>query len=295
MEVAAGTQLRMDADVSLIFLGPVFFQGSQEQPIVIQAADPAKPWGGIALQGAATSGSRWHHVQVRGGTTPRYRRIDYPAMINFHATEDVQVRHCRLEKNIGVGDLFHSAYVKKLQISDTSVSDASHDAFDLEFTEGQLRRIAIHRIGDEGLDFMGSAVQLVDSVVAGCLQNAISVGEESRIQIRNTLIADSKVGLLAKNASQVNLSGSLLYRNQTGVRVYTKSVRYQNDSQVDADVLYLVQSKQAIVRKDRDRQSLDSGRVQVRLPQSGTAEHLLRQVIGLADWQQLDAWLGEAS
>ena len=59
------------------------------------------------------------------------------------------------------------------------------------------------RAGDEGLDLMASRIELSDSALLGCGGSGVSAGEETRVDIRDTLVAASKVGVLAKNASEV--------------------------------------------------------------------------------------------
>jgi CotH protein len=289
--IAAGTRIQMRAGASLVFLGPVSFEGTCEEPIEIEGLTADKAWGGIAIQGPATAGSKLSNLRVSGGSRPQYRMIPYPAMINIHDTRQIEVRAGKFGKNQGSGDVLHTAYVDDILIEDTSIYEAKSDAIDLEFTSGQLRRILVRRAGDEGLDLMGSDVQLVDSLIVDCAQNSISAGEESKLQIRSSLLARSKVGILAKNAAQVDLSGSLLYRCETGVRVYTRTVRYADDSRVQADVLYVVKSLQAITREDKKLQVLDGGRIQRRLPRERALDHLLHDVVGLNNWEKLADWL----
>ncbi len=288
--VAPGTSLRMGKDASLIFFGPVAFQGTAREPIVIQSSSKA-PWGGIAVQGPATAGSVFSHVQVSGGTQPRSGTVPYPAMVNIHDTENIVVKNCRFGRDIGTEDVFHAAYVEDLTVEDTLVKDAASDAFDLEFVTGVLRRVKVLRAGDEGLDLMGSRVELVDGVLVGCSGNGISAGEESHLRVRDTLVAVSKVGALAKNASVVEMSGSLLYKNKIGIQVYRRDVRFQGESKVSSDVLFVVDSQKGIKRDDRSRDSLDLGRIQRRLPQAGVLEHLAKDVLALKSWEGLPAWV----
>ena len=62
-------------------------------------------------------------------------------------------------------------------------------AEDLEFVRAELTRVELARAGDDGLDLMGSRVTLRDSVVAGCRNNGISSGEETRLGVRSSLVA----------------------------------------------------------------------------------------------------------
>jgi hypothetical protein len=288
--IAAGTTFKMGRDASLLFFGPVAFQGTAKEPIKVKPSSK-ESWGGIALQGPVTAGSYLEHVQAEGGRAPGSPTMPYPAMVNIHDTKNIAVRNCRFSRDAGAEDVFHAAYVEGLTIEDTLVEDAASDAFDLEFVSGTLKRVQVHRAKDEGLDLMGSRLELVDGVLLGCGGNGISAGEETELRVRDTLVAGSKVGALAKNASEVELSDSLLYQNKTGIQVYRRDVRFQGDSRVSSDVLFVVDSQKAVKRDDLSRDSLDVGRIQRRLPRTGVLDHLAKDVLALDGWEGLPAWV----
>jgi hypothetical protein len=168
------------------------------------------------------------------------------------------------------------------------------DAFDLEYSRADLRRLRLIDMGDEGLDLMGSQVTLRDSVILGAQGNGISAGEESVLKVQNTLIANCTVGLLAKNAAHISLSGSVLFSNETGVRSYQRTVRYEGHSEVTADVLFVASSRKKPVRRDdREGDRLERGRVLLDLPQPGVLDHVLQDVLELSSWQELSRWVAE--
>lgn len=289
--VAPATQLRLGPGVSLVFLGPVHFLGQRQSPIVISGSG-SEPWGGIALQGPGTRGSEWRNVELRGGTHPSFRSTDYPALVDVHDSSNVVFENCRFADQVSKLDTLHFAYVQHGEIWDSSFRGSPEDAIDLEYSSVGLRLVRIVGAGDDGLDLMGSQVTLSDSVIVGVAGNGISAGEESHVDVQNSLVADSKVGVLAKNAAQVALSGSLMFRNATGVHTYQRTVRYAGPSEVSANVLFVVGSTTAAVdRDDRKHDSLDQGRVLLDLPQRGALDHVLDDVLELSDWDQLPRWL----
>jgi len=290
VEIAAGTHFRMGPAASLIFRGRVRFDGSRAAPITIDRASGER-WGGIVLQGPQTRGSILQHVTAANGSRPSGERIPYPGMINIHDTENIVVRNCRFSDNRVSDDVVHVSYVKKLLVEDCTIENGYSDAWDLEFVEAKLNRLRVRRVGDDALDLMGAEVELSDSVMSSCQGNGISSGEESRVTVRNTLVADSRVGVLVKNASKAQLFSTLLYRNQIGVRVYQREVRFEGNSRVEADVLFIVDSKRAVKRSDRARDLLDAGRFQRGFPQNGALDNLCENVIGLRQWEQLSEWL----
>jgi hypothetical protein len=286
VRVEPGTRLLMGPGASLLFLGRVEFLGTPEQPIAIEGAARAR-WGGLAIQGPSTRGSRLQYLVATGGTRPAGLDIPYPGLINLHHTADITVSHCRFGGNSSSDDALHAAYVEDILIEDTEVKDVPSDAVDLEFARAELSRVTLASAGDDGLDLMGSRVKVSDSLIASCRNNGISAGEETRLDVRDSLIAGCKVGVLLKNASSADLQGSLLFDNRTGVEVYSRTVRFAGESSVNADVLYAVQTDRTVRRKDRKRDALDQGRLQTRLPRGGVLDHLLQDVLGLDGWDRL--------
>jgi hypothetical protein len=292
VEVAPGTRLAMGAGASLVFQGPVRFAGTAAAPIVIEGAGP-DDWGGIAVQGMATAGSSFDHVIVRGGTVPAWRAIPYPGAVDVHHTEQIAFRNCRFGRNSGGHDMLHAVYVDDLVVEDCEFEDTSGDAVDLEFVAGVLRRVSFLRSGDDALDLMGSEVDLVDSVAVGCGGYGVSAGEETEAAVRDTLLAGCKAGVLAKNASSVALSGTLLYRNKIGVRLYQRTVRYAGESRIDADALYAVECDRTGKTDDESAELLFLGRVERRVPRDGSLDHLLQDVLGLSDPDQVERFVAE--
>jgi hypothetical protein len=291
VRIAPGTTLLMGEGASLVFLGPVMAKGTRSAPIRV-AKGSAEAWGGIALQGEGTRGSQLEYVEVSGGSVPEWRLASFPGMVNFHDTEQITLRNCTFSDNEGDGDMVHAAYVEDLKIEDSSARGASADALDIEFSSGILRRMDITGAGDDGLDLMGARVEFSDSVIAGAAGNGISSGEESEVTVRNALVASGGVGVLVKNASRAYLYGSMLFGNGTGVEVYQRTVRFEGENRVTADVLFVVESlKKSIDRKDRARDDLDLGRIQTHLPRGDSLASLKNDVLELSQWDDLPRWL----
>jgi hypothetical protein len=290
VSVAPGTRLKMAPGASLIFLGRAAFNGTRLEPIVVERASN-KPWGGITLQGDATAGSRFRHVTVSGGTTPVWRLVSYPAMLNIHDTSDIAIEHCHFKENSGQADMAHITYVDDLRISDTRMTDASRDGWDLEFTNASMQRVSVVNVGDDAIDLMGAKLVVRDSVIVGALGNGVSAGEETDVDIEHSIIADAKVGVLAKNASRADLFGTVLFRTDTGVRVYERTVRYEGESEVKADFLFAIQTKKKVVKRhDRKKNRLDYGRARSGFPPPGVLESLLRDVVKIGSWRELETW-----
>jgi hypothetical protein len=233
------------------------------------------------------------YVSARGGSAPALRQARYPGMINVHDTGRIELRHVTLSDNSGSDDMLHASYVEGFVVEDSRIERAAGDAWDLELSSAVLRRIEVVDAGDDAVDLMGTRAEIEGSVLVGMRGNGISAGELSHVAVQDTLIADALVGALAKNASEIDIDGSLLYRTTTGVRIYKRTVRYEGDSKVSADVLFVVDSKRAVQREDGSMLGLDLGRAQLGWPRHDALDHLRDNVLQLESWEGLGAWLAQ--
>lgn len=292
VRIQAGTQLKMGPGASLIFFGPVHFAGTQQAPILVTAASKVR-WGGIALQGQASAGSRLEYLHASGGTQPVYEGYHFSGMINLHDSRNLRVIGCRLANNQGSDDLLHTIYVSNLLAQDNQIQNAASDAWDLEFSQGRIEGLETLHSGDDGIDLMGSQLLIEKTRVLDSQGNGISAGEETQIEVHNSLIADNHVGVLAKNASQVKLHKSLLWHNQTGLEINQNSEYYSGDSGIKAESLYLTQSQ---IELDLDKEAHKAGiegPIFERDYRGARVLAPLQAVLGLSDWLQLPDWLNQ--
>lgn len=290
VKVAPGTRLSMGPNASLIFYGPVDFAGTAAAPILIRPAGTRR-WGGIAIQGPASAGSSLSHVDIAGGTMPQLTGLHYSGMVNLHDTRDLSVSNSRFADNQGSDDLIHTVYVQNLQAKNNRIDSAFSDAWDLEFSQARIEGLKVVGSGDDGLDLMGTELELTHSVLLDSLGNGISAGEESRVRVKDSLIADSRVGTLAKNASRVSFSHSLLYRDRIGLRLEQKALYYAAQSSIDGKGLAIA-SAQTPISLDKEAEHAKSPRpVFTSDYRAQPALDRLRKDLGLTGWQALDNWI----
>lgn len=286
--IAAGTRLELGPDASLVFFGPLHALGTDGRPIVITSADPRRPFGGVALQGRATAGSRIEHVVLEGASRAHHGSVEYTAALNIHDTSDVTVEALTLVRSSGSDDAVHAAYVQNLRLHEITVREAPVDAVDLEFTTAEVRGLTVVGAGDDCLDLMGTTLRLSDSALLGCTNNGVSAGEESEVNASGVLIADSKLGVLAKNASRVRLTRTLIYRTGTALTTRRRELYYTGGSGIGANDLFAVDCGKLM--EAAAGTSIDTGQVQRALPRNGGLDQL-RRALALSSWQELDGFV----
>lgn len=286
--IAPGTRFAMGPDVSLIFQGQVTGIGTLEQPISIVAAQVDRPFGGIAIQGPSTSGSTLKHLRVEGGSQIDSMRIDYPSLFSIYDTQDIYIEAAHFSGTSNAEDVLHAAYVKNINLREIEIVRAPIDAVDLEFVEGQIRDLHVLGAGDDCLDLMGVDLHVVDGILLGCTNNAISAGEESEVSAHGLFIGDSKTGLLAKNNSHARIARSLVWHATTALQTKRRDIYYAGNSSIGANDLFVVDCETITVEAQDTH--IQADQIHKTQPTQGALEHLARRVLGLSQWSSFDLY-----
>jgi len=291
VEVLPGTTLLMGKNASLIFLGKASFKGNKNKPIIIKPKDSSN-WGGLVFQGNSSRNSSLEYVNATYGTVPRWRLIHYPGMINFHDTANIIIHNCNFGLNHVSDDVVHIVYVKNFIAKDCVIKHTNSDAWDIEFSNGLFKRIRVNAAGDDGLDLMEADIKLTDSIILACKGNGISAGQESKVLVRDTFISNSRVGILVKSGSFVNISGNLLYKNSIGLHCQ-RVVLYPKKNKVRANVLFIVNCIEAIKKDENSESPIDINLIKSHLKNAKILNHLLKDILCLNNWNELDSLLKE--
>lgn len=289
VSISAGTTLELGPEVSLVFHGPVRAAGTTSRPILVRRADPEAPFGGLALQGPGTRGSRLAGLDVEGGSRPRRSSVEYTALVNLHDTGDVELSEWTVRGGDSE-DVLHAYAVAGLRVSDLVVEGARTDGVDLEFVEGEVSGLRVSGAGDDCLDLMGARLRLHDAILGGCTNNAVSAGEETDLAANGVIVTGAKTGVLAKNASEVRLIRSLIHGTERALRARRKEVRYGGPSRIGTSDVFVLEAGLVF---DSDRGStIERGGVRVDSPDDRELESLLMRVLNLSEWPGVEEALG---
>ncbi|HMA92172.1 MAG TPA: right-handed parallel beta-helix repeat-containing protein, partial [Polyangiaceae bacterium] len=279
--IEPGTTIRADKAASIIAYGKVIAEGRPDAKIQFVGRDGH--WGGVALQGPGTTGSRFSNVEFLSPTRPEHSFFDFPGALNVHDTRDVRLSAVRFADNEKSDDALHAAYVDGLELSDVTFDNIRADAVDLEHTIAQISRMRVNKAGDDAIDLMGSRVQVTDSLFVKCAGNGLSVGEQSEVSVARSVVARGARAILLKNASQLSVSELLSYGNEAGIRLENESLWYVGSSNLNLSGTHVVKSKQAF----DGSQSTTKGVLIERLNESDLPD-LRRDVMKIEDWNSVD-------
>lgn len=225
LTIEPGTRLVLGPNVSVLAYGRVTAKGTADAPITFVNAEPQKPWGSLALQGAGTNGSEFEHVRFEGGGGALLDRVEYTGMVCVHNAYDVWFRDCTFESNMRCDDMMH-ADVADLFLLRCTFRNANGDAIDYDMSGGSVRDCVIDRSANDGCDFMTCWPSVIGCTITNSGDKGISVGEASRPVLFGNLIRDCNRGIEVKDTSEPVIAHNLIEGCKTGVRARLKNWRY---------------------------------------------------------------------
>ncbi len=194
-------------------------QGTEENPIILYSSDGT---GGISVA-QTTQQSYINHVVFRNlGTIAKDGHLLTGGVTFYEA--DVQLNHCAF---------LHSHEEDALNIirSDFELSNAlfdssAFDAFDADFSTGQIRRCVFNYVGNDAMDFSGCKVSVDGCRLSHIGDKGLSVGEHSDVQVGEVYIEHAPIGVAAKDLSKLLVEDIMLDRVNTAFTAYQKKATF---------------------------------------------------------------------
>lgn len=228
-----GAQLFFGEGVSLISYSPVEAIGLAENPILITALNPEKPWGSFVVVGTGDAENIFRHVTVSYGSVMNdLNGVSATGMFAFPHSR-VRIEYSRIEHSRGE-DALNPKYTT-VAVRDSVFFDTLSDAFDCDSCHGVIERNTFREVGTgvnmhkgygntggDALDISFTDALIRDNVIIGATDKGISVGEMSKLTIERNIIMKNNIGIAVKDLSDVMLSGNIIVNNQNGIELYKK-------------------------------------------------------------------------
>ena len=220
-----GTKLIMAPSASVLFLDQVRAAGTEDDPIQIYGSTPQE-WGGIFLVGRQTAGSVLKNIIIRKGSGAVIDNVTYTGMMMLVDTNDVIIEKLSFFNNKIYDDALRVVYSDKIQLRDLVFEGSKSDAIDLDLSSAEIFGVRIKDSGNDGIDLMGSKVFADDVSINNSGDKGFSIGEESIIEIYNSEVRESKIGIESKDGSFALIADTILVGNEIQVNAYKKNWRY---------------------------------------------------------------------
>jgi hypothetical protein len=218
LAIEAGVTLRMGPGASLVVYNALDVRGTSERPVRIEPQDASRPWGVVGVTNAKET-STVRHLVIGGGSEKWINGIFFSGQLNFYRASvrlsDSVIRDAKADDGLNVK---HG----EIEIARCRFENNRTDGFDGDWVTGVIRDAIVVDNGGDGFDFSGSKVVVMDSLLAGMGDKAISVGERTELDAFNLRVSRSAIGVSSKDLSTTRVYASVLEGNRTAIDLHRK-------------------------------------------------------------------------
>ncbi len=215
-----GFSLDIVNKAKFISKSPVFLQGTSEDKIQIFSSDRTAN-GFTVLQSPETS--EINFAVFRDLNTLNYKGWTLTGAVTFYES-DVNLTNVRIIDNHCEDAL--NIIRSTFNIQSLELVNPAFDGFDADFCSGRIDHSIIRNPGNDGIDFSGSKILVTDCEIYQAGDKGISVGEESKITIENTIVEGAVIGAASKDLSYLKVKNLQLKDCNQGFAAYQKKPEY---------------------------------------------------------------------
>ncbi|MFK7970548.1 MAG: CotH kinase family protein [Bacteroidia bacterium] len=217
---AAGVSLDMIKGASFISRSAVVMQGDPEARIKIFSSDKSAK-GFTVLQ--AKEASSLSYVSFDGFNTLIKDKWSLTGAVTFFESE-ITIHQCSFTGNICEDAL--NLIRCDFTMDNSLIANTFADGFDADFCKGKVQNCVFRKTGNDGMDFSGSLIDIIDCSVISPGDKGISVGEEATVKIISATIQDAVLGVASKDLSRLMIESIHLIDCETGFSAYQKKPEY---------------------------------------------------------------------
>jgi hypothetical protein len=232
LKILAGSKILLGPNKSILVRGNLHAIGNESNPILINKSG-LENFGSFAVIGStAPAEVILQNMQLGNGSEKIIDGIYFSSQMSLHNTIS----------SIASSQFFGSSSDDGLNIKNSNVNLTNNSFFnnfgdqvDLDFCEGLVEENKFFMDNEinnqmsetDGLDVSGSTLLVKDNEFKNLSDKAISIGEQSKINLITNSIQSSKIGIAVKDGSSANLSDNFLDRNKIELTTYIKKLMYK--------------------------------------------------------------------
>jgi len=249
---SAGTNIDLTDKALFISYSPIFMNGTQEEPITITSSDFSAN-GFTILQ--AGGRSILEHVVFENLNTLDFEGWTLTGAVTFYES-DVTVRNTVFYRNQCEDAL--NIVRSDFQVEDCNFESIYSDAFDSDFSTGNVLSTQFTNIGNDAIDFSGSEINIKNTTIVKASDKGISGGENSHIIVSNVNIEKSNIGIASKDLSVVEVSNSRITDCNYGLVLLQKKAEYgpakivfNNSKIIKPKQKYLIEKGSSVIQNGK--------------------------------------------
>lgn len=232
LNIPGGVTLYFEKTAGIIAFGNLNFTGSKEKPIVLSGnrndiSSDQPSWQGIVVMNSSKH-SNLNFTHIVNTTGIHQGSWILTCGTTFYYS-DVTINNCSFSNNNTEDalNIIHSKFV----IQDIQFENTASDAFDSDFSDGEISGGEFYNIGlaggGDGIDVSGSKISLTGIKFRGISDKAVSVGEGSLMTANNLNIVNAGAGVVSKDNSNVTITDSSIEESLlAALMTYVKKPEY---------------------------------------------------------------------
>jgi hypothetical protein len=247
--IQKGVNLFFKKNTGIISYAPIILQGTKKNPINMTGKGDSY-WNGITVI-KANDQSKILNTNLSNieGISSKYWAIT--GGVSFYKS-NIYINNVFI-KNINTEDGLN-IISSKFEINNLNIENSISDAFDSDFSQGELNGGSYINIGfkggGDGIDFSGSNVRAKNIIFESISDKAMSIGENSIFEGSDISVKNSSVGIASKDGSNVNITHSKFEDiSLSALMAYKKKQEYTNSQLTSKNITFKNVLNKAISQK----------------------------------------------
>ena len=146
--------------------------------------------------------------------------------ITLYESSNVSFNNCLFANNQNGDDMINVVRCDSITFSNCSFENILSDALDSDFSNIKIESCKFVLVGNDAVDASFSNIKINTSYFEKIADKAISIGEESRVNMLNCKIKDSELALVVKDGSLLEVENVLLENNRMDLIAFSKKEEY---------------------------------------------------------------------
>ena len=228
-----GVRLRFGELNALITADPMMFEGTEDDPIVLEPQADLASWAGVAVMQAGEK-SVWRHVNVRDTNAIRRGGWMMTGGVNFFGSP-VELHACRFDDAHGEDAL--NIFGVECLLDGVVIDTVASDAFDGDFVTGLIIRSEFLNSVEDAVDVSGSDITVRDCRFSSIGDKGVSAGENSQVHVFDCTVESASIAVASKDFSRVDVHGLDIWSTLNyGFAVYIKKAEFGPSSVIAENV-----------------------------------------------------------
>jgi hypothetical protein len=225
LHISPGVNLQFSKNAYIIVKGSLTAIGGESNPITLKAISDS--WKGIYVLNADKK-SHLKNVNISNLSALEDELLKLTGGITFYKSdvdfENVRINDIKAEDALNIVE-------SKFSLNSVYINNTVSDGLDSDFSKGSVSNSEFSNVGGDALDFSGSNVSIVATEASNIKDKAVSAGEKSTLNIKNSTFNNVGVGIASKDGSSVTASNTTILNYALyGVMTYLKKDFYDMPS-----------------------------------------------------------------